>query len=113
MDAIIGKNIKLLRDKIGLSQEDLAEYLGLSNKMQVSRYEKGTTSVPTIHMTKLADLFGVDEYDFYEEDEDNIKLNVAFAFRANELQSSDMEIIASFKKLAMNYLKMKKTLANE
>lgn len=113
MDAIIGKNIKLLRDKIGLSQEDLAEYLGLSNKMQVSRYEKGTTSVPTTHMTKLADLFGVDEYDFYEEDEGNIKLNVAFAFRANELQSSDMEIIASFKKLAMNYLKMKKTLANE
>jgi len=113
MDAIIGKNIKLLRDKIGLSQEDLAEYLGLSNKMQVSRYEKGTTPVPTNHMTKLADLFGVDEYDFYEEDEDNIKLNVAFAFRANELQVSDMEIIASFKKLAMNYLKMKKTLANE
>lgn len=113
MDAIIGKNIKLLRDKIGLSQEDLAEYLGLSNKMKISRYENGTTTVPINHMSKLADLFGVDEYDFYEEDETNIKLNVAFAFRANELQISDIETIASFKKLALNYLKMKKALVNE
>ena len=113
MDTIIGNNIKLLRDRIGLSQDDLAEYLGLSNKMKISRYENGTVSVPTNQMTKLADLFGVDEYDFYEEDENNIKLNVAFAFRANELQASDIETIASFKKLAMNYLKMKKALVNE
>ena len=113
MDAIIGRNIKLIRDKIGLSQDYLAAYLGLSSKMQISRYENGSATVPTNHMTKLADLFGVDEYDFYEEDEKNIKLNVAFAFRANELKSSDIEIIASFKKLAMNYLKIKKALVDE
>ncbi|MHC5310363.1 helix-turn-helix domain-containing protein [Myroides sp. LJL116] len=113
MDATIGKNIKLLRDRIGISQDDLAKYLGLSNKMKISRYENGTATVPTNQMTKLANLFGVDEYDFYEEDENNIKLNVAFAFKAKELDATDIETIASFKKLAMNYLKMKKAIIDE
>ena len=112
MDSVIGKNIKLFRDNLGLSQEELAEYLNRS-KMTISRYERGESSVPTNEMSKLADLFGIDEYDFYEENESNVKLNVAFAFRANELQASDIETIASFKKLAMNYLKMEMALANE
>lgn len=112
MDAIIGNNIKLLRDKLGLTQDDLANYLGLS-RMQIIRYEKGSSSVPTENLTKLSELFSVDEYDFYEEDASKINANLAFAFRANELNGEDLKTIASFKKIAMNYLKMKESICNE
>ncbi|WP_369764983.1 helix-turn-helix transcriptional regulator [Flavobacterium sp. WC2429] len=112
MDAIIGNNIKLLRDKISLTQGDLADFLGLS-RMQIIRYENGTTPVSTDNLTKLAELFSVDEYDFYEEDTAKINTNLAFAFRANELKVEDLKTIASFKKIAMNYLKMKESICNE
>lgn len=110
MDAIIGNNIRLLRMKLGLNQEDIADYLGLS-RQQIIRYEKGENAVPTDKLTKLAELFSIDEYDFYEEDVSKINANLAFAFRANELNGEDLKTIASFKKIAMNYLKMKEALS--
>ncbi|MGJ5642813.1 helix-turn-helix domain-containing protein [Formosa sp. S-31] len=109
MDTIIGQNIKLLREKLGLTQDDVANYLDLS-RMQISRYEKGETPVPTPNLTKLASLFSVDEYDFYEENATKVNANLAFAFRADELSSDDLKTIASFKKIAMNYLRMKDAL---
>lgn len=112
MDLIIGNNIRLLREKLGLTQDDLANYLDMS-RMQIIRYEQGKTTVPTINLTKLAELFSVDEYDFYEEDCSKINANLAFAFRADELNVEDLKTIASFKKIAMNYLKMKSALLNE
>jgi transcriptional regulator with XRE-family HTH domain len=111
METIVGKNIKLFRDKLGLTQEMLAEYLGVS-RAQVNRYENGSI-VPTDKLTKLAELFSIDEYDFYEENDAIMTTNVAFAFRADELSKDDLISIASFKKLAMNYLKMQQALNNE
>ena len=112
MDAIIGNNIKSLRSKLGLNQEDIAEYLGLS-RQQIIRYEKGESAVPTDNLTKLAELFSVDEYDFYEENIAKVNANLAFAFRADELRGDDLKTIAAFKKIAMNYLKMKEAVDNE
>jgi transcriptional regulator with XRE-family HTH domain len=109
METIIGNNIKLLREKLGLTQDDLADFLGLS-RMQIIRYEGGTTAVPSGNLTKLAELFSVDEYDFYEEDSSKVMANLAFAFRADKINGEDLKAIASFKKIAMNYLKMKESL---
>ncbi len=109
---IIGQNIKTLREKIGLTQETLAQYLGTSRE-QVGFYEIGQRSAPSAQLSKLANLFCMNEYDFYEEDLQNRSINIAFAFRADELQSQDLQSIAQFKKIVHNYMSMKKVIGNE
>lgn len=112
MDNHIGKNIRQLREKLGLTQEALAEYLGISRE-EVNYYENGKRSIPTGVVSKAAALFAVDEYDLYEYDEATVQTHVAFAFRADRISGEDLQAIASFKKIAMNYLKMQKALAGD
>lgn len=112
MDKILGNNIKAFRKKLEFTQEALAEYLGISRE-EMNYYEKGTRTMPSIYVTKLAELFSVDEYDLFQEDESILTANVAFAFRADCISNEDYKSIAGFKKIAMNYLKMKNALVNE
>jgi len=109
---IISLNIKELREKLGLTQENIAEYLGVSREA-VHNYETGKRNVPVGTINRLADLFGVDAYDLYEENPEEQKATLAFAFRANELNPEDMKSIAAFKRIVKNYLNMKKALGNE
>ncbi|GAO29750.1 hypothetical protein JCM15548_11972 [Geofilum rubicundum JCM 15548] len=58
-------------------------------------------------MNKLADLFGVELSDLLEEDDDLQKMNLAFAFRSANSES-DLDNIAFFKRVVLNYLKMQR-----
>lgn len=109
---IIGRNVQLLRNRIGLTQDALAEYLGVS-RGQVSYYEAGSRAIPTVQMQKLADLFCVNEHDLYTEDPDQVQVNLSFAFRADHISPEDLHHIAHFKKIVRNYLNMKNQLSNE
>lgn len=109
---IIGQNIKILREKMGLTQEALAQYLG-TKRESIGYYEIGQRSIPSAQLSKLANLFCMNEYDFYEQDVQNKNINIAFAFRAEELQTQDLESIARFKKIVRNYISMKKAADNE
>lgn len=108
---IIGQNIKALREKMGLTQETLALYLGTSRE-QLGYYEIGQRSIPSVQLSKIADLFCLNEYDFYEEDIQNRSINIAFAFRAEELKPQDLQSIAQFKKIVRNYISMKKVMTD-
>lgn len=108
---IIGQNIRTLREKMGLTQDALAQYLGTSRE-QVAYYETGKRSTPSAQLSKLANLFCMNEYDFYEEDLQSRGINIAFAFRADEVQPQDLESIAQFKKIVRNYISMKKAMSN-
>lgn len=112
MDKIIGKNLKALRIQLGYTQETVADYLDI-NRVELSYYEGGTRTIPSELLSRLAELYSVDEYDLYNEDETVLKTNLAFAFRAEDLTSEDLSSIASFKKIATNYLKMQKALHDE
>lgn len=109
---IIGKNLKSLREKMELTQEALAKYLDTSRE-QIGYYEIGQRSIPTNQLSRLAKLFCMNEYDFYEEDLHGRNINIAFAFRADQLEAQDLESIAQFKKIVLNYMSMKKVLINE
>lgn len=111
-NTIIGKNIKTLREKMGLTQDALAGYLETSRE-QISYYENGQRNIPSVQLTELANLFCMDEYDFYEEDLTNRSINIAFAFRADELEPQDLKSIAQFKKIVRNYINMKNVMDNE
>lgn len=110
MEKILSKNLKDFRVKLGLTQDQIADYLEISRE-EVSYYETNRRNVPMDLIPKYAKLFGVDEYDLYEEDSAINNLNIAFAFRANEISPIDLKVIADFKKIALNYLKIKNVLA--
>ncbi len=103
----IALNIKKYRKHLGLTQDTIAKYLGVSRVM-IAKYESGEDNLPSHRISKLAKLFGIDEYDLYE---DNPTLSsLAVAFRAEEIDVQDLRSIAEFKTIAMNYIKMKQAL---
>jgi transcriptional regulator with XRE-family HTH domain len=108
---IIGNNLCHFRTQLSLTQDDFADYLGIARPL-VSYYEKGSRRIPSEVITKAARLFGIDEHDLYEADPDMRNAHLSFAFRAGELSSADLNQIADFKKIVLNYLKMKNALSN-
>lgn len=55
----MGDRIKLLREKQGITQEQLGEYLGVQ-KSAIRKYEKGSIeNIKRSSIKKMADLFGV------------------------------------------------------
>ena len=108
---VIGRNIKQFREQMDLTQETLAQFLDTSRE-QVAYYESGARAVSAAHLVKLADLFCLDEYEFYEEEQQNVQINLAFAFRAESITPDNLKTIAQFKRIVKNYLNMKKAIAN-
>jgi len=108
---MISDNIRLLRKKIGYTQEQIAEYLGISTAA-VTQYETGTRVIPASTVSKLALLFNVDEYELYQKEPQQQQLLSAFAFRADELQPQDLKSISEFKKIVLNYFHLSNELNN-
>ena len=106
MKDITGGNISSLRNKLALSQQQVADYLGIKRE-NISYYENGNREIPLEHLEKLADLFGVELYDLMESDLVNQKATLAFAFRADQVDVKDLQNISRFKKIVKNYIKMK------
>jgi transcriptional regulator with XRE-family HTH domain len=104
-DITIGKNIKSYREINGFTQDTVANFLGVKREM-ISYYENGTREIPFEVLTRLSDLYGVEMADFFEEDENLVKENIACAFRTEGFEDSDLETIADFKAIVKNYLKM-------
>lgn len=109
---IIGNNIKQLREKLELSQAAFAGYLGISRE-EVSYYENGHRPMPSALIAKAAELFCVDEYDLFEQNPEFQTMNIALAFRADQILPEDLPNIAAFQKIVRNYINMKQKLANE
>ncbi len=106
----IGRNIVLIRKAQGLTQSNLASYLGVSRE-QISNYERGVRDISVTELNKLSELFGVELSDLLEDDLEIQKLNLAFAFRSGN-NNEDLESVAAFKKVVMNYIKMKRINAD-
>lgn len=57
--AKIGARLRASRLDIGMSQEETADYLGMTFQ-QIQKYEKGTNRIPIYAALKLASRFGVE-----------------------------------------------------
>lgn len=53
VDYLIGKRIQKRRKEMGLTAENLAEQIGVSQQ-QFSRYERGTTKINLTHLVNIA-----------------------------------------------------------
>lgn len=110
--AIIGRNIKSYREKSHLSQEEVAEFLGVSREL-ISYYENGRREIQLEKLEKLTDLFGIELINLLEEDLSIMEADLAFAFRSDGLEQRDLEHISNFHRIIKNYLKMKQILTRE
>ena len=91
--------LKELRKESKITQEQLASYLGVDQSM-ITKLENGTRSLNTTLIEKICNLFGC-SYD-YLIGEDDMYIPLNFAFRANGIQTEDLESIAVVNKIVMN-----------
>lgn len=101
---VMGKQLKILRKKIGKNQEELAEYLNLSTET-ISHYERGIRPIPHDIITILCGEFNVSADNFYFEKDkpldDNEKDSGVDEFTKEMQQCTDFE-----KKQLMEMLKI-------
>lgn len=102
---VIGELIASYREKNGLSQQKVADYLAIKRE-SLSYYESNEREAPLDVLERLADLYGADLTDFFETDPQLIQNNLTFAFGAEEIQESDLPHLESLRKAVKNYFKI-------
>ncbi|PHI20349.1 hypothetical protein CEQ90_07735 [Lewinellaceae bacterium SD302] len=63
----IARNLRLLRKRMGLSQQDLAEKVGL-NRGNIASYESATAEPKICKLLRISNLFGVSTHDLTRYD---------------------------------------------
>lgn len=99
---ILANNIKCLRKRLGVSQEDLANRLGL-NRGNIASYEKGTAEPKICNLARISQLFGVSIGDLISRDmmcDNNYKSAYTNFLRLN---SQEAEMINDFDTKLANF----------
>ena len=89
------QNIRCLRHKLNLSQEELATRIGL-NRGNIASYEKGTAEPKICNLLKLSNLFGVSIIDLTQKD---LRCEETLTVATNNYQKvtkADRELIVQF-----------------
>ena len=100
---IIGRGVRLLREKINLTQQQIADYLGISQSA-VARIEIGERPISISHLEKLAMLT---DGSIKEFSKDSPVFRIPqFALRSKDASVGDLETIAIINKIANNCRQM-------
>lgn len=103
----IGQKVKALREKAGLNQGQIAQFLGV-DQSNISKCEKGERQFQVDHLERLGSLFGVSLGDLMNEEMPVAPLQIAF--RADGMQIDDLNAIADIQKIALNLDQMRTLL---
>lgn len=68
IDIFVGSRVRLRRLMVGMSQEALADRLGVTFQ-QVQKYEKGTNRISASRLQAIAEVFRVPPSFFFQEDD--------------------------------------------
>ena len=101
----LGNNIRLLREKLGFSQEYVAECLGI-NRQAIIGIEAGKRSIDSFEIFKLADLFGVDVKELISKDEVKFSKfeDAVLHLRKNEnLNEKEKRALIEFKQICDDF----------
>lgn len=107
MNTIIGQKVKELREKAGLNQMQLAQFLEI-DQSTISKCEKGERQFQVDHLERLGSLFGLPLADLMNEGLQVKPLRIAF--RADGIQVEDLAAIADIHKIALNLDQMRDLL---
>ncbi|WP_313525126.1 helix-turn-helix domain-containing protein [Shinella sp.] len=70
IDVFVGSRVRLRRLMVGMSQEALADRLGVTFQ-QVQKYEKGTNRISASRLQAISDVFRVPPSFFFQDDDSN------------------------------------------
>lgn len=90
IDIFVGSRVRLRRLMVGMSQEALADRLGVTFQ-QVQKYEKGTNRISASRLQAISDVFRVPP-SFFFQDDDN-----AVATAGAALETGDVSTFVSSK----------------
>ena len=103
-NTMIGQKVKVLREKAGLNQGQIAQFLGV-DQSNISKCEKGERQFQVDHLERLGSLFGLSLGDLMNEEMPVAPLQIAF--RADGMQVEDLNAIADIQKIALNLDQMR------
>jgi len=106
MGAIYEK-LKAMREKAGLRQGQIADYLGVSQTF-ISKVEKGERNLTVDQLESIVNLYGYSLAAFTDSDQEAHPIH--FAFRAQDVSQDDLRVIADISKIAINSRFMAKML---
>lgn len=105
--AAMNEMLKMMREKTGLRQEQIANYLGVTQTF-ISKVEAGERNLTVDQLESVVNLYGYSLASFVNMDQDAHPIQ--FAFRAQEVCQDDLRIIADIGKIAINSRFMAKIL---
>ena len=89
----VGKAIGRQRQQVGLTQEQVAEYLGIGMEA-VSRMERGKVVPTVVRLTELAQLFDCELADFLRETSNRpTERGILLSQQLARLDSADRELV--------------------
>ncbi|MEM7650954.1 MAG: helix-turn-helix transcriptional regulator [Pseudomonadota bacterium] len=94
MDVHVGQRLRLRRSLLGMSQEKLAEAIGLTFQ-QIQKYERGTNRISAGRLFDFSKILDVPISYFFEQA--NIESAAAFGMSDNEQEGFDGEDVMSSK----------------
>lgn len=71
VDIEVGKHIRVLRHKLGLTQQQLASQVGVTFQ-QLQKYEKGSNRVSASRLTDIAKVLGVEVSYFFNQHQESV-----------------------------------------
>ncbi len=105
----IGMRLREARKESGFSQEQVAKAVGI-NRVALSYYETGKRKIDLSTLKELATFYGYSLEYFTEKEKSNSEEPVMLAFRAEDLQESDLEVVAWAKNFVLSALELEKIL---
>ena len=105
--AAIYEKLKTMREKAGLRQGQIADYLGVTQTF-ISKVETGERNLTVDQLENLVNLYGYNLAAFADMEQDVHPIQ--FAFRAQDVSQDDLRIIAEIGKNAINSRFMARTL---
>ena len=103
MDKVFGLILKQHRRKLGYTQSELSEKLGISEKY-VSRVETGIGGISKETLTKYMNILGISPNTMYKEFINNprIKSEIELSEQVSELSEEKFQIILEMVKMLKN-----------
>src|SRR5690606_10979713 len=102
IDIHVGKRLRLRRSILGLSQEKLAEELGITFQ-QVQKYEKGINRVSASRLYEVGKVLTVPVSFFFDEFGNDNRLSAGLAENDDDFQSEDVKSRESMNLLRAYY----------
>lgn len=101
--------LKQIREKVGLTQEQVANYLGVDQSF-ISKIENNERTVPTGMLLSLADLYCCTEFDLFESE---VVYEPKISFRSKKLDNQDLQDLARVNMIIANQITMNQIIKEE